>query len=137
MRYDDSEFLDLARKVCESESLDKGHPTATVLVKNDMIIGHGANGSDYHEKYGCERKRLGVPTGTGYELCEGCHPKNHSEAKAIGNVVESGRGSELQGATAYLYGHWWCCPSCYEKMEQAGIEKVVLSKEWTKQFLKI
>ncbi len=137
VRYNDSEFLDLARKICESESLDEGHPTATVFVKNNMIIGHGANGSDYHAKNGCERKRLGVPTGQNYELCEGCHPKNHSEAKAIGKLVESGRGTELQGATAYLYGHWWCCPSCYEKMEQVGIEKVVLSKEWTKQFLKI
>lgn len=58
--------------------------------------------------------------------------------KAIGNVVESGRGNELQGATAYLYGHWrCCCPSCYEKMEQAGIEKIVLSKARTKQFLNI
>ncbi len=137
VRYGESVFLDLASEVCESESLDKGHPTATVIVKHDKILGHGANGSDYHAKHGCERKRLNVPTGRGYELCEGCHPKNHSEAKAVGNAVESGRGDELRGATAYLYGHWWCCPSCYEKMEQVGIEKAVLSKEWTGQFLKI
>lgn len=117
-------FMAFARHLAEFESLDKTMPSAAIIVKNGEIIGGGANGSDYHERRGCERVRLGFRTGEGYEFCEGCHPKNHSESKA----VQDARNNENQTQDAYLYlwGHWWCCKWCWNTMIKAGIKKVIL-----------
>lgn len=126
---DDDIFLQEAKKVAEKFSLDPDHPIGCVVVKNGEVIGFGANGSDYHEKYGCERKRLNIPTGEGYELCEGCHPKNHAEQTAIANVQKKfGEKSKevLVGADVYLWGHWWCCHSCWGVMISVGIGRVFL-----------
>lgn len=105
-------------------SLDKTMPGAAVIVKDGQIIGIGANGSDYHKTHQCQRVLLGCKTGEGYELCEGCHPKNHSEAKAIEDAKR--RGFETTGADLYLWGHWWCCKPCWDKMIEAGIRNVHL-----------
>jgi deoxycytidylate deaminase len=80
--------------------------------------------SDYHELHGCERIRQGIPTGQGYELCEGCHPKNHSEPSAIADAVS--RDEDTRGADLYLWGHWWFCESCWDAMIAAGIRNVYL-----------
>lgn len=123
----DSEFMQAAKEVAYKESLDDNMPTGTALVKNGKIIGLGANGSDWHQKHGCERVRLGIPTGQGYELCEGCSPKNHSEPKAIANAKKNGHSTE--GAEAYLWGHWWCCEPCWTALTEAGITKVYLLED--------
>lgn len=120
----DNEFMQAAREVAQQQSLDKTMPTGTVLVKNDEIIGRGANGSDYHDTHGCERVRQNIPTGQGYELCEGCHPKNHSEPRAIADA--HAHGKDTNGADAYLWGHWWCCEPCWSAMARAGIRSVFL-----------
>lgn len=117
-------YINIARVLAKVRSLDKTMPGAAVIVKDDIILGVGANGSGYHKKHGCERVRLKFPTGQGYELCEGCHPKNHSEPKAIQNARENGH--DPRGADLYLWGHWWCCQWCWKAMIQAGINKVFL-----------
>jgi len=83
IEYTEDNFLEMAKEYMEKESLDTKHPCATVFVSNEMVVGKGANGSEYHPKYGCDRKKMGIPTAQQYELCEGCHPKNHSEPTAI------------------------------------------------------
>lgn len=113
-----------ARAQARQKSLDKLMPNASVIVKSGKMIARGANGSDYHEKYGCERVRRGIATGQGYDLCEGCHPKNHSEQKAIASALTE--GLDLQGAELYLWGHWWCCESCWGVMLANGISTVYL-----------
>ncbi len=105
-------------------SLDKGHPTASLIVKDGIVIGRGANGSKYHELHGCERKRLNMPTGQGYELCEGCHPKNHSEPRAIEHAKSLGHSTE--DADIYLRGHWWLCEPCWDSILEARIRDVYL-----------
>ena len=112
-------FMSEAKKTALDQSLDPDWPTGVVVVKNNKIIGKGANGSEYHLKYGCERKRRGLPTGEGYEFCEGCQPKNHAEQKA----------QLMAGADVYMWGHWWCCEPCWQVMIDAGIKKVYLMKE--------
>jgi deoxycytidylate deaminase len=99
-------------------------PGAAVIVHDGMALGVGANGSQYHIVHQCQRVVLGCKTGEGYELCEGCHPKTHSEVKAIRNAEI--RGEDTRGADLYLWGHWWCCKSCWEEMEKAGIKNVYL-----------
>ncbi len=120
----DNEFMREAMRYAKEYSLDKNKPNGTVLVKDGVIIGKGANGSDYHLHHECERARLKIPTGQGYELCEGCHPKNHGEPKAIKDAED--HGFDTKGADAYLWGHWWCCQSCWDKMVEAGIKDVYL-----------
>ncbi len=137
IEYGNSPFLHQAQQIARQHSLDPGHPTATVLVKGHQIISSGANGSTYHDQYGCRRKELNIPTGQGYELCEGCHPKNHSEPTAIRAAAAAHKTHLLSEATAYLYGHWWCCQPCCAALEQAGITKVVFSLPWTQKFLEI
>jgi deoxycytidylate deaminase len=128
IRYVDgsNEYLLEAKRIAGEQSLDKVMPNASVVVKDGKIIGSGANGSNYHETHVCERVRLNMPTGEGYELCEGCHPKNHSEPRAIQDALS--RGNDPKGAELYLWGHWWCCEPCWDSMLGNGINTVYLLK---------
>lgn len=117
-------YMALVKEFARKHSLDSVMPGAAVVVINDTVLGIGANGSDYHKKYECQRVILGCKTGEGYELCEGCHPKNHSEPSAIRDA--SVRGNDANGADLYLWGHWWCCKPCWDAMTRAGINRVFL-----------
>lgn len=123
----DNSFIVEAKEYSRQHSLDKTMPTGAVLVKDGKVIGRGANGSNYHEEHGCERVRRNIPTGQGYELCEGCHPKNHSEPRAIEDAKKNGH--DTQGAEMYLWGHWWCCEPCWKSMLGAGVNKVYLMED--------
>jgi deoxycytidylate deaminase len=128
----DHEFMLLAKNVAKQGSLDLLHPTGAVLVKNGKPIGAGANGSVFHTHLGCVRKLLRVPTGKSYFLCGGCSPKNHAEQKAI-KEAQSKKLSP-KGADIYLWGHWWCCESCWQTMITAGIKNVYLPKGAWEEF---
>ena len=117
-------FLLEAKKAAETGSLDTRHPTGAVVVRGEKILGRGANGSAFHAQFGCARKLLHIATGTHYWLCPGCSPKNHAEQSAIDNAIKNGESCE--GADLYLYGHWWCCESCWGKMIRYGIRNVYL-----------
>jgi thymidylate kinase/thymidylate synthase ThyX/deoxycytidylate deaminase len=131
----DNVYMEAAKEVARTESLDKTMPTGAVIVKDGQIIGRGANGSTYHDLHGCERVRLNIPTGQSYELCEGCNPKNHSEPKAVQAAQQAGH--DTQGAEAYLWGHWWCCEPCWKAMTDAGISKVYLLEDSHNLFNKL
>ncbi len=130
----DDPHMQEAREYAREHSLDDTVKTGSVIVKDGEIIGRGANGSTYHTEHGCERVKRGIPTGHGYELCEGCHPKNHSERRAIEDAAKSGHGT--LGADLYLWGHWWCCEPCWNAMIEAGIEHVYLLEGSEKLFNK-
>jgi deoxycytidylate deaminase len=117
-------FMQMAKKFAFENSLDRVMPTSSVIVMGENVLGTGANGSDYHENNVCERVRQNIPTGQGYELCEGCHPKNHSESKAVSDAKS--KGHDVVGADLYLWGHWWCCEPCWKSMIDAGIKNVFL-----------
>jgi deoxycytidylate deaminase len=119
-----NKFMVIAREFARCNSLDEVMPGAAVVVKNDIVIGAGANGSYYHKSHKCRRVILGCKSGQAYELCEGCHPKNHSEPSAIRDAQH--RGKNTKGADLYLWGHWWCCKHCWDSMIDAGINRVFL-----------
>jgi len=127
-------FMAAAREWAREHSLDDSVKTGAVVVLHGDIIGRGANGSEYHKKHGCERIRRGIPTGHGYELCEGCHPKNHAERRSIFDTAALGH--RTLGADLYLWGHWWACQPCWDTMIEAGIENVYLLKDSEKLFNK-
>lgn len=129
-----NEFMVMVKEFARTHSLDKTMPGAAVVVKNGEAVGIGANGSDYHETHECKRVKRGSKTGEDYELCEGCHPKNHSEKRAIADTRE--KGVDLKGADLYLWGHWWCCELCWQEMTEAGIANVYLMEGGEKLFNK-
>ncbi|MDO8516454.1 MAG: hypothetical protein Q7S28_04330 [bacterium] len=129
----DDLFMRSAQDVARTYSLDKVMPGGAVIMRFEKaafnktcpaLLGYGANGSEYHTTNGCERVRLGCKSGEGYDLCKGCSPKNHSEATAIRNAVES--GNDTRGASLYLWGHWWFCKDCWIAMIAVGIKDVYL-----------
>ncbi len=120
----DNQFIIIARDHALTYSLDKVMPNSSVIVKDGKVIAKGTNGSDYHEKFPCERVIRNIPTGQGYDLCEGCHPKNHGEQRAIHDSEV--QGVDVRGSDLYLWGHWWCCEPCWNVMINAGIENVFL-----------
>lgn len=122
----ENEYMQLAKEHAKRFSLDKVMPNTSVVVRDGEVIGIAANGSDYHETNGCERVRLNMPSGQGYDLCEGCHPKNHGEPKAVADAQERTGEERLDGAELYLWGHYWCCEPCWESMVGAGITMVYL-----------
>ena len=127
-------FMVMTKDYARKHSLDKIMPGAAIIVRSGTVLGIGANGSDYHEKYSCKRVELGCKSGEGYELCEGCHPKNHSESTAINNALE--RENDTNGADLYLWGHWWLCEPCWNAVIEAGIKKVYLLDESEQLFNK-
>ena len=121
---EDDRFMQFARVVARDHALDRVMPGGAIVVLGASILGYGANGSEYHKIHGCERVRRGCKSGEGYELCEGCAPRNHTEVKAIANVRE--RGLDPTGADIYFWGHWWCCRDCWQAMIAADIKDVYL-----------
>lgn len=122
-----NEFMKISRFFARQNSLDKVMPGAAVIVRAGKVLSVGVNGSDYHKKSECQRVILKCKTGEGYELCEGCHPKNHSEAKAI--AMAKLNHEDIKGADLYLWGHWWCCEACWKAMIEASIANVYLLKD--------
>ncbi|KND46840.1 MAG: hypothetical protein AB199_00165 [Parcubacteria bacterium C7867-004] len=117
---EDNAFMQAAKEEARLHSLDTSMPTGAVLIQNGVIVARAANGSEFHKTHKCERVRLGIPTGQGYELCEGCHPKNHAERR----VVE--RAQRPEGGDVYLWGHWWACTACWDVMIDSGVRNLYL-----------
>jgi dCMP deaminase len=121
-------FMQEAKKIADEKSLDHNVPTGAVLVKDNRVIGGGANGSSFHENNECIRVKNKMPSGQRYDLCEGCDPKNHAEPSAILDAKENGNSKLIKGSSLYLYGHWWCCKPCWDVMIENGIEHVYLAE---------
>ncbi len=123
---EDNEFMAKSMEFARQHNTVK-HIGAAVIVKEGRVIGYGSIGASVHAKQGgCIREKMNVPTGTQYELCEGCDSKYHSEADAIRDAKENGK--DTRGADLYLWGHWWLCEPCWNAIIEAGIRDVYLLK---------
>ncbi|HEX9804528.1 MAG TPA: deaminase [Candidatus Dojkabacteria bacterium] len=123
---EDNEFMSEAKNIALQYKGALMQPGGVVVVKDKRIIGRGSVGMNYHSKHGCERIKLNFPTGVGYDKCPGCSPENHSEANAIKDAIKN--GFDAKGADLYLWGHWWFCKDCWDKMIGAGIKNTFLLK---------
>lgn len=121
---EDNEFMAKSMEFARQHNTVK-HVGAAVIVKEGRVIGYGSIGAGVHgEQGGCIREKMNVPTGTQYELCEGCGSKYHSEADAIRDAHKA--EADTNGADLYLWGHWWACKPCWDAIIEAGIRDVYL-----------
>lgn len=110
----DQRYMRMARIWAEN-SYCKRRQVGALLVKNQMIISDGYNG-----------------TPSGFENC--CEDDNnnskpyvlHAEANAITKVARSGNSSD--GATLYVTAS--PCIECAKLIIQAGIKRVVYGEEY-------
>lgn len=129
----DNVFMKEAMEYARKYSTDRMHPTGAVIVKDGVVLGGGANTSklplaflrDAHQEGLCIRKILKIKSGTKYWMCPGCVTNDdHAEAHAIRDAIKNGHNTV--GTDLYLWGHWWCCEPCWQKMIAAGISKAYL-----------
>lgn len=125
----DNAYMLIAKEFARKWSLDIALPSAAVVVKDGVIIGVGANGSNYHKIFGCERARRGSGTGKDFDICRGCLPRHHSVPTAIARAQTNADGLPVEGSDLYLWGNWWFCESCWNVMIKAGINEVYLMEE--------
>jgi deoxycytidylate deaminase len=140
----DNKFIEASKQAAIDLSLTSIFPIGIVAEKDGQIIARAGNGNGYHEKNldtpghrkGCirrylndEREKVGLEKfkgGEGFELCPGCHTDSHAEANLIKESKILNKYNDLNGANVYMYGHFWCCKDCWQKMIEAGIKKVYL-----------
>lgn len=129
-----NEFMFQASNIRDTLSTDTNHPTGAVVVKDNKIIGLGANQSvlksktliSLHKRGWCLRKILKIPSGQKYWLCPGCAScKQHAETRATLDAVKKDL-LKVSGSDLYLHGHWWCCKPCWDVMIANGIRDVYL-----------
>ncbi|MCL4558633.1 MAG: dCMP deaminase family protein [Deltaproteobacteria bacterium] len=96
----DEYFIEIA-KVVSSRSTCIRRMYGAVIVKDDVIISTGYNGSprgmtNCSDVNRCKRKDLHVPSGERYELCEGVHAEQ--------NAIINGTPDRMKDATIYIAG---------------------------------
>jgi deoxycytidylate deaminase len=139
---EDNIFMQAAKAAEVKYSQTPIFPIGIVAVKGGEVVAQAGNGNGYHEKNfetpghrkGCvrrflndEREKQGLPKfkgGEGFEFCPGCHTDSHAEANLTKIAKEN--NVDLTDADIYMYGHFWCCKPCWEKMLRAGVNDVYI-----------
>jgi len=125
-----NKFMNEAKIESEKSGCAK-QSTGAVIVKDDKIIARGTNAGKKVEI--CPRVVKGSKTGEDYHFCKDiCKQTGHAEESAVRNAEEQGCNTE--GADLYLFGHWWCCKTCWDYMIRAGIKNVYLLKDADQYF---
>ena len=128
-------YLDIAQTVSERATCLRRRFGA-IIVKNDVIISTGYNGSPRGRKNCtdlgvCERERMGIPRGERYEMCRSVH----AEANAI---IAASRENML-GSTLYMcctdpkdgsvMPNTCSCMMCKKLIINAGISRVIVRED--------
>ncbi len=131
-------YLNIAEEVSKRATCMSAH-FGCIIVKDDQIISTGYNGAprktkDCYELGNCLRRKMGVASGTQYEMCRSVH----AEQNAIINAARAGVG--LLGGTMYLFGRrvWdgadellkaYPCFICKKMILNAGIDRMIVNDE--------
>ncbi|OGY73937.1 MAG: hypothetical protein A3H61_02015 [Candidatus Jacksonbacteria bacterium RIFCSPLOWO2_02_FULL_44_20] len=102
-----------------------------VIVNKETVIARGHNARD-RVSSPCPRAIQNIPSGIGYNLCPECIEENHTEADALRNARLA--GVDTENGEMYIFGHWWACESCWDKVRSAGITKIYLVKRAREMF---
>lgn len=118
----DTYFMDIARVVARRSTCLR-RQVGAIVVKERRVLTTGYNGAPAGLKHcleiGCERERLGVPSGERHELCRGLH----AEQNAI--IQAAVHGVSIRGGI--LYSTAYPCSLCAKMLVNAGIQRVVYS----------
>jgi len=125
-------YLDIAQTVAERSTCLR-RKFGAIIVKNDVIISTGYNGSprgraNCSDLGFCYREHLGIPRGERYELCRSVH--------AEANAIIAADKDLMNGAVLYLccttpnggeiFAGTSSCMMCKKLVINAGIEKVIV-----------
>lgn len=125
-------YLDIAESVAERGTCLRNN-YGCVIVKNDEIMSTGYTGAPRGRKNctdigECRRKKHGMQSGMGYELCRSVHSEQ--------NAIISAKRRDMIGATLYLVGIKKAtgeyindnepCTFCKRMIINSGIEFVVM-----------
>ena len=125
-------YLDIAQTVPERATCLRRRFGA-IIVKNDVIISTGYNGSPRGRKNctdlgTCERERMNIPRGERYEMCRAVH--------AEANAIISASRENMLGSTLYMcctdprtgniMGQVCSCMMCKKLIINAGISRVII-----------
>jgi deoxycytidylate deaminase len=114
----DIEVLEVGENRCAKVT------TVAIIINGDKIF-VGSNSVGNPQKT-CPRDEAGFKTGEGYHLCkEVCNQGAHAEVDACQKA-----GEHAKGGTLILMGHYYCCDNCIKVMEEHGIEKVKILKDY-------
>jgi dCMP deaminase len=115
----DTYFLNMAELVSTRATCDRAH-VGCVLVKDKSVIGTGYNGSMVGMEH-CDD--------VGHLMEEGhCVRTVHAEMNAL--VQAAKHGHATAGSTAYI--NTFPCWLCFKLLVNAGISRIVYSKEYRK-----
>jgi deoxycytidylate deaminase len=137
----DNSYIQIAKEYAKEYSTDRQHPTGSVVVREGLIIGKGANQvplknpklKELHKNGWCVRRIFKIPSGQKYWLCPGCSKSSdHSEQQAVRDAIKN--HGDIKGADLYLWGHWWCCEPCWNAIINAGIKDVFLMEGSERMF---
>lgn len=132
-----------AKEAALKKSTVELHRTGVVIVDKDgSVLVREANQATLKNKFllkthksWCIRKLFKVPSGKKYWLCPGCAShKNHGEYRAAAELLKKFPQKINSGLDLYLWGHWWCCKPCWDKMIEAGIKNVYVVENSDKLF---
>ncbi len=134
----DNNFMQMAKETAFEESTDKRFSTGAVIVRvNDgVVVSRGANNVPFtnrhlinlHKKY-CVRKLFKIPSGQKYWVCPGCPGGNHhAEYTASKKLIKQGYDKK-DSFDLYLWGHWWACKDCWDKMLEIPIRNLYLMED--------
>jgi deoxycytidylate deaminase len=142
---EDNKNMLAAKEFALKYSTDKQVSTGAVVVADSgEILASAANQTpiknkfllDTHKNW-CIRKFFKIPSGQKYWLCPGCAShKNHGEYRAVVALQKKFPNQTHVNCDLYLYGHWWCCKPCWDKMIEVGIRNVYLMQGVEKLFTK-
>ena len=126
-------YLDIAAAVA-ARSTCLRRQYGAIIVKNDMVLSTGYNGSSRGRLNCCDlgecwREAHHIPHGEQYEKCQAVH--------AEANAIISASRLDMIGATLYLTGfengeriqNPRPCEMCQRLIENAGIIKVVTKED--------
>ncbi|MDA1038300.1 MAG: hypothetical protein O2877_01260 [bacterium] len=125
----DNPFMQAAKKAADERAGDRINPVGVALVKDGKILVTSGNGHDLGRGHVhvCPRVVLECKTGEGYDLCNFHQPEGHAEPGAV--KVAKKQGIDIDGADAYMYGHWWACEPCWKVLLDAGLNHFYVLEE--------
>lgn len=138
----ESYYMTYAKRIRDLSKCAKQKVGCVIVGTDGMIIGLGNNDTEF-EQNECPRDVHGMKSGEGYELCHSvCGQSFHAEEAAImymGSLRAKGwNWPSNKGASAYLYGHYYCCKNCELELEKAGVtttyilEDADINTDWSK-----